>query len=164
MVIITTHTNADFDSLASMAAAGLLYKEAKLVFPGACEALLRRYIDDNASWLPEVLSVHGLDLASVEKLVCVDVADRARLGGLALLLDKDPPVSVDVFDHHPAQVSIKGEMNLIKDAGACSSLMVEELMASGITPDKNLATLMLLGIYEDTGFLTFARGTRSSRR
>ncbi len=155
MVIITTHTNADFDSLASMTAAGLLYKGAKLVFPGACEALLRRYIDDNASWLPEVLSVHGLDLGAVEKLVCVDVADRGRLGGLAVLLDREPPVSVDVFDHHPGQVSIKGEMNLVKDAGACSSLMVEELTASGITPDGHLATLMLLGIYEDTGFLTF---------
>jgi tRNA nucleotidyltransferase (CCA-adding enzyme) len=155
MVIITTHTNADFDSLASMAAAGLLYKGAKLVFPGACEALLRRYMDEHAASLPEVLSVHGLDLAEVEKLVCVDVADRARLGPLSALLDRVPPVRVDVFDHHPAQVSIRGERHVVKDAGACSSLMVEELLASGIAPDKDLCTLILLGIYEDTGFLTF---------
>ncbi len=155
MVIITTHTNADFDSLASMAAAKLLYPGAKLVFPGACEALLRRYMDGHTASLPETLSVHGLDLAEVKRLVCVDVADRSRLGGLSVLLDRVPPVPVDVYDHHPAQVSIRGERHIVKDAGACASVMVEELLAAGLAPDSGLSTLILLGIYEDTGFLTF---------
>ena len=155
MILITTHTNADFDSLASMAAARLLYPGAKLVFPGACEALLRRYMEEHAGSLPEAVSVRDLDLASVERLVCVDVADRARLGELAALLDRTPPVAVDVFDHHPAQADIRGERNAVVEAGACASVMVKELQAAGIFPDPGLATLVLLGIYEDTGFLTF---------
>jgi len=35
MDVITTHINADFDSLASMMAAKKLYPQAILVFPGA---------------------------------------------------------------------------------------------------------------------------------
>ena len=41
MQVITTHINADFDSLASMLAAKKLYPDAKLVFPGSQEGNLR---------------------------------------------------------------------------------------------------------------------------
>lgn len=35
MEIITSHVNADFDSLAAMVAAKRLYPQAELVFPGS---------------------------------------------------------------------------------------------------------------------------------
>ncbi len=35
MEVISSHTNADFDALASMVAAKKLYPGAKLVFPGS---------------------------------------------------------------------------------------------------------------------------------
>ena len=41
--VITTHVNADFDALASMIAAGKLYPEAALVFPGSQEKNLRNF-------------------------------------------------------------------------------------------------------------------------
>lgn len=155
MVVITTHTNADFDSLASMAAALLLHPEAKLVFPGACEALLRRYLEEHAAAFPEILPLRGLDLSQVERLICVDVSDRGRLGELATLLDRDPPLPVEVYDHHPGQGDIRASGGREQEAGACATVLVEELSARGITPSPERATLFLLGIYEDTGFLSF---------
>src|SRR5512135_3431843 len=55
MIVITTHTNADFDSLASMVAARRLYPEGVLVFPGASETLVRRYIESHRASLPPIL-------------------------------------------------------------------------------------------------------------
>ena len=43
MDVITTHINADFDSLASMLAAKKLYPQAVLVFPGSQEKNLRDF-------------------------------------------------------------------------------------------------------------------------
>lgn len=155
MVVITTHTNADFDSLASMAAALLLYPGAKLVFPGACEALLRRYLEEHSAEFPEILPLRSLDLSLVERLICVDVSDRGRLGDLASLLDRDPPVLVEVYDHHAEQGDISPSGGREPEAGACATVMVQELRKRGIEPEAGRATLFILGIYEDTGFLSF---------
>jgi tRNA nucleotidyltransferase (CCA-adding enzyme) len=43
MDVITTHINADFDSMASMLAAKKLYPHAVLVFPGSQERSLRDF-------------------------------------------------------------------------------------------------------------------------
>lgn len=155
MILITTHTNADFDSLASMAAARLLYPGAKLVFPGACEALLRRYLEEHAAEFADIVPLRGLDLSSIERIVCVDVSDGARLGELAALSRRSPPVPVDVYDHHPGQATLAGEVHEVREAGACATVMADVLSERGLEPGPALATLLLLGIYEDTGFLTF---------
>jgi tRNA nucleotidyltransferase (CCA-adding enzyme) len=44
MDVITTHTNADFDALASMLAAKKLYPDATLVFSGSQERSLRDFL------------------------------------------------------------------------------------------------------------------------
>ena len=44
MDIITSHIGADFDSLAAMVATKRLHPEAVLVFPGAQETSVRRYL------------------------------------------------------------------------------------------------------------------------
>ena len=155
MIVITTHTNADFDSLASMVAARHFYPGATLVFSGAAESLVRRFMDEHRGELPPVLPLKDLDFDEVARLVCVDVSSRDRLGPLAQLLDRRPPVSLDVFNHHPGQGDLAGERHEVREAGACTSLLVKDLVAAGITPTAAEATLFLLGIYEDTGFLTF---------
>ena len=43
MEVITTHVNADFDSVASMLAAKKLYPHAVLAFPGSQEKGLRDF-------------------------------------------------------------------------------------------------------------------------
>jgi tRNA nucleotidyltransferase (CCA-adding enzyme) len=155
MVLITTHTNADFDSLACMVAARRLYPGASLVFSGAAEALVRRYLERHKDDFRDLVPLKGMDLSKVQRLVCVDVSQRDRLGPLAELLTRQPPVALDVFDHHPGGSDLKGERHLDEEAGACASLMVRVLRESGIAPTPFEATLLLIGIYEDTGFLTF---------
>ena len=155
MIVITTHTNADFDSLASMVAALHLYPGAELVFPGAAETVLRRYMEENRDRLPPILPLKELERAEVSRLVCVDLSSKERMGPLAQLLKRRPPLPLDVFDHHPGTADLMGERHVVREAGSCTAVMVGVLEEAGIRPDPFEATLFLLAIYEDTGFLTF---------
>jgi tRNA nucleotidyltransferase (CCA-adding enzyme) len=155
MIVITTHTNADFDSLASMVAAARFYPGARLVFSGASEALVRRFLEENRLLAPEVLSPKELDAAVITRLVCVDVSSRERLGALSELLDRSPPLPLDVFDHHPGAGDLRGERHEVREAGACTSILVKLLQEGDLVPSPFEATLYLMGIYEDTGFLSF---------
>jgi nanoRNase/pAp phosphatase (c-di-AMP/oligoRNAs hydrolase) len=60
MEIITSHTNADFDALASMVAAKKLYPGARLVFPGSQEKSMRDF-SSNPRSMPEVRPPQSID-------------------------------------------------------------------------------------------------------
>ena len=65
-----------------------------------------------------------------------------------------------VYDHHPASAEdIRGAVEVIEEVGANTTLMVELLRRRGLTLSPEEATLLALGIYEDTGSLTFASTT-----
>ncbi|HJL70873.1 MAG TPA: CBS domain-containing protein, partial [Anaerolineales bacterium] len=65
-----------------------------------------------------------------------------------------------VSDHHPPdeQARIEGT-RVIEPLGATITLLLDELRERGMTVSANEATLFLLGIYEDTGTLTYAATT-----
>ncbi len=155
MILITTHTNADFDALSSMVAALRLYPGAKATFSGAAEPLVRRFLKTEEKLLPSIMSPRKVNLEGVKRLVCVDVSSRARIGPLARLLDGESPVVLDVFDHHLGSGDLVGERHEVMEAGACTTVMVRELLHEGIVPTPFEATLFLVAIYEDTGFLSF---------
>jgi len=147
-----THTNADFDALAGMAACARLYPGAVLMFPGSIEQNLRDYIEKYRSELPEIIPPRSFDFGKVERFILVDVAARGRLGTLSQVIGNKP---ADVYDHHPGQCDIKGESVVNEEAGAVTSILTEILESRRVKVTPFEATLFLLGIYEDTGFLTF---------
>ncbi len=158
MEIITTHINADFDALASMVAAQKLYPQAEMVFPGSQEENVRQYLAERGIYL-RFTKANKIDLDTVTRLIIVDTAWLSRLGPLAPLVGK-PGVEVQVYDHHPLhQGDIHGQVENIRETGACTTLLIESLQQRNIpvTPDE--ATLLALGIYEDTGMLTFISTT-----
>ena len=70
MDIITSHINADFDSLASMVAAKKLYPGAEIVFPGSQEKKLRDFLE--AFHPVEIKRIKDVDLSKVIRLIMVD--------------------------------------------------------------------------------------------
>ena len=64
MDIITSHTNADFDALASMVAAGKLYPGAKLVFPGSQEKSMRDFFLESAFYALEAERLRNVDVTN----------------------------------------------------------------------------------------------------
>jgi tRNA nucleotidyltransferase (CCA-adding enzyme) len=158
-VVITTHLNADFDAMASMLAAQKLYPQAVVVFPGSQERNLRNFFIKSMVYLFNMTDLKDLDFTRVRQLILVDTRQPGRIGKLADLLDNDDLV-VHIYDHHPeADHDIQGHFVLNELTGANTTLLVEKLRERNIaiTPDE--ATIMCLGIYEDTGSFTFPSTT-----
>ena len=159
MEVITTHINADFDSLGSMIAAKKLYPNAVLVFPGSQEKSLRRFFLESVLYTVPFERLKGIDMASVTRLILVDIRQWDRIGRFQQLVD-DPNVEVHVYDHHPpTDRDIEGDVEVYKPYGASVTLMVELLQERSISLVPDEATILMLGIYEDTGCLTFSSTT-----
>ncbi|HEX9113200.1 MAG TPA: DHH family phosphoesterase, partial [Nitrospirota bacterium] len=127
MEVITSHTNADFDALASMVAAKKLYPEAKLVFPGSQEKSMRDFFLESMFYALEVERLKNIDVDAITRLIIVDNRNPGRLGKLSAAL-KRPGVSVHIYDHHPAaEGDIRGEKEVIEEIGATTTIMVELL-------------------------------------
>ncbi|HUL23108.1 MAG TPA: CBS domain-containing protein [Thermodesulfobacteriota bacterium] len=155
MDVITTHINADFDSMASMLAAKRLYPGAVLVFPGSQERSLRDFFIHSTLYSFEAERIKNIDLQEVKRLILVDTRQISRIGRFAELLTK-ADLEIHIYDHHPpSSEDLHGSLEVIAETGATVTLLLDILQKKGIeiTPDE--ATVMMLGIYEDTGNLTF---------
>jgi len=156
MEVITTHINADFDSLASMLAAKKLYPDAVLVFPGSQERGLRDFFIHSTLYAFEVERAKNIDLQKVTRLILVDTRQINRIGRFSEIVGK-PGVEIHIYDHHPpSSEDIHGSLEVTAEVGANVTLLLGLLRDKEIeiTPDE--ATIMMLGIYEDTGNLTYS--------
>lgn len=157
MDIITSHTNADFDSFASMIAAKKLYPEAKIVFPGSQEKKLRDFIE--AFHPVEIKRIKDIDLSKVTRLIIVDAKIPGRIGPFAELLP-NKRIKVHIYDHHPfSEGDIRGEVEKIERVGATATIFTEILKSRKLHPTPIEATILALGIYEETGCLLFPSTT-----
>jgi len=157
MKIIVTHTNTDFDALASLILASRLYPEAQLVLPGSCESNVRNFLSQYPHGVNIKKSKH-IKLDSVTKLILVDTRQPSRIGKFISLTDGTIPIHI--YDHHPAQEGdIEGELMEIKETGATVTIILEKIKEQNITITPVEATIAALGIYEDTGSLIFSTTT-----
>jgi len=155
MIVITTHVNADFDCLASMAAALKLYPEALLIFPGSQEKNVRNFLEKTGYPLP-IRRLKNIDTEKITKLIIVDCRSRERIGSMSEICDR-PGVELEIYDHHPeSSGDLKSALGRIAQRGSTATLMMEILKERNIDIRPEEATLFMLGIYEDTGSLTFS--------
>ena len=160
MEVITTHINADFDALGSMLAAKKLYPDAVPAFPGGQEKTIRNFLLNSAMYALDFERAGKINLEKVERLVLVDIRQAGRLGKFSPLCGR-PGIDIHIYDHHPpAPDDVKGSLEIIRPYGSNTALMVELLQERHIEISAEEATVMMLGIYEDTGSLTFSSTTQ----
>jgi len=159
LTVITTHINADFDALASMLAAQKLYPDSLAVFPGSQEKNLRNFFIKSMVYLFNMVDIKDIDMTSIKRLVLVDTRQASRIGKLSTVLDL-PDVDIHIYDHHPPMSSdIKGDYEIHCPTGATVTILTELIRAKEIEISPDEATIMCLGIYEDTGSFTFPSTT-----
>lgn len=159
LTVITTHINADFDALASMLAAQKLYPDALAVFPGSQEKNLRNFFIKSMVYLFNMADIKDIDLTNLKRLVLVDTRQPGRIGKLAAVLDR-PDIDIHIYDHHPPMSNdIKGDFEVHYLTGATVTILTEIIKNKGIDISPDEATIMCLGIYEDTGSFTFPSTT-----
>jgi len=161
MEIISGHENADFDCLGAMVGASLLYPEARMVFPGGQERGLREFFRKGGGDRFRFHRLKDLDLSVLKRVVLVDVRQASRIGALAQAIEATG-AELHLFDHHPGDMAdLKGDLEHIEPVGSTVTVVAHELMRRGIEPDAETSTLMMLGLYEDTGNLLFSSTTVS---
>lgn len=159
MRLIISHTNADFDSLSGMVALSKIYENSILLLPGSLEKNLKDFIETNKEKLPKIFSPREFNFEKIDEVILVDVTSSKRVGSV---WDKIKNKKLILFDHHPlSDDKIKEnfdnriEEKYIEECASVTSFLVHLLKEKGIKVNEFEATLFLLGIYEDSGFLSF---------
>ena len=157
MDVITSHINTDFDSLASAIAVKKLYPDAVIVFPGSMEKKVRDFMD---VFQPvEIKKLKDISLDEIRRLIIVDTKHPDRIGPFKKLLTR-PGVEVHIYDHHPAtKEDIRGKVEVIDTTGAVSTVLAEIIQARKFPLSTLEATILCLGIYQETGSLMFTSTT-----
>ncbi len=164
MDVITTHVNADFDCLGAMTATARLYPGAVISFPGSQEKGVRDFLEHHPDHFPPVTRPKDIDLAQVSRLIIVDCQQASRIGRFAEIIGR-PGLDVHIYDHHPVtEHSIRPTGGITRPCGSSSTLLTEILMDHGLVLTPEEATLVMLGIYEDTGRLLFPSTTADDFR
>ena len=153
MQIVTTHKNADFDAFASVIAATLLFPEARAVLPKTLNPNVKAFLSIHKD-LFETHTPGEIDLKRVQRLIVVDASSWNRLDRMDALKARKG-LEILVWDHHIETGTIHAGRSCIEAVGATTTLLVRELRRQRRILTPMQATLLLAGIYEDTGNLTF---------
>lgn len=162
MQVIIPHKNVDFDALASLVAASLLYPDAKPVLPTSVNSNVRGFLSIHKDVFA-FKSVRDFDPLSVERLIVVDANRWMRLEGVGPLT-KRRDLDIHIWDHHPEIGDITPSWSCQEAMGAATTLLVETLKEKNVEFSPIHSTLFLSGIYEDTGHLTFPSTTARDLR
>ncbi|MDP8255943.1 MAG: CBS domain-containing protein [Candidatus Alcyoniella australis] len=155
LTVIVTHINADFDAVGSLIAARHLYPGAVCVIPGGTERTVRDFMVQSTLYSLNLEGAPEIDLERVERLVVVDTRQADRIGRMAALLGRDD-VEVHIYDHHPdSDEDFSGRVTIVEPTGSTVAVLVKLLKQRKIIVPPEQATVMAMGIYEDTGGLTF---------
>ncbi len=153
MQVILTHEQADFDALASLLGAYLLQKDAYVVLPNALNRNVQSFLHLYGADLP---FTHAEDLPNqpISVITLVDTQSLVTLKGMR----KDSRVFV--VDHHQKKEDLPEDWHFESvETIACTTHFVEILQEANGPLNLIHATLLLLGIYEDSGSLSYAHTT-----
>ncbi len=153
MDIILTHENADFDAVAGLFAASRLFPDSVPLLPDRLNQNVIRFLALYGGGFPFVRQV-DLGTRTISRITLVDTQRLPAINPLP------SDISVTIYDHH----ALVGEMPAAyqfncESVGAITTALVEHIRQQGIGISSLEATLLMLGIYEDTGSLTYGTTT-----
>ncbi|CAN5395658.1 CBS domain-containing protein [soil metagenome] len=168
MELVFAHNNMDFDSLAAQFALTKLYPSCKMVLGHPLTGNLRSFISLNRSYLP-IVEAKYVDVSHVKHFFLVDCQHIERLDSTVRKLLEVPGETLQlsrpltIFDHHEraddSLLALATEDSQVEAVGAATTILLEKIRKKKIALSKFDATLLAIGIFEDTGCLTYAGTT-----
>ncbi len=161
MRVIVTHESADFDALASTVAALKLYPGSQIVLGRRVAPAVRDFLALHKDSF-DLVYWSDVDFAEVTDAVIVDVRQARRISAYAPLAERirAGEVTTHIWDHHAASPDdLPSHWELVEPVGSTATLLIEEIQRRGLDLSPLEATLLALGIYTDTGSLTYAGTT-----
>ena len=161
--VILSHELADFDALASLLGGALLFPQALPVLPRKLKRNVQAFLSLYRNQFPFVDPRH-LPRGNVDRAIVVDTRTFNAVKGMG------EDTRHLVIDHHSAAEPLPSGWEVWRESlgphttGANTTLLVERLIQQnrGLSPFQ--ATLLALGIYEDTGSLLYPSTTHRDIR
>ncbi len=154
MKVVTTHLSADFDAFAAAVCSTRLFPGHVVLLPGSAEAAVRRFLDEVPVTYPEA-RLRSARRERFEHVVVVDTRNPSRLGEVWDLIRRDE-CPITLIDHHVDEEDGLGATTVhSRPLGATCSIVAEMFRDRGIEPTPEEASLLLMGMYEDTGGLSY---------
>jgi len=148
--LILTHDNADFDAVASLLAAYKLDPTATPVLPLRVNRNVEHFLTLYGEELPFLRRDDLRRGVTVEHVTVVDTQSFSTARGM----HRNTPIHF--IDHHPLTRELTEDQTFSGDTvGATTTLLVEQMSTRQISIEPLEATLLMLGIYEDTGSLLY---------
>ena len=156
--VILTHEHTDFDALAAMLAAARLWPQAVPVLPRQINRNLEAFLAVYRDALPFV-RLADLPRRRIDHAILVDTQTVQPVRGMY------PGTTGHVVDHHPLMRELPPGWTFSgEEVGATTTLLVERLAETALPLTPIEATLLALGIYEDTGALCYETTTARDLR
>jgi len=151
--VILTHNNADFDALASMLGASKLHPQALPVLPQRLSRNVAEFLALYRNGLP-FIAWDDFKRTRITRLIVTDTQSPPPLRGTR------PGTPTLIYEHHAPDRELGAHESAHFEAlGAVTTYFVERIQAEELPLTTLEATLMTLGIYADTGMLTYASTT-----
>jgi tRNA nucleotidyltransferase (CCA-adding enzyme) len=155
VTLILTHENADFDAVAAQLAAARLDPPSIPVLSRRLNRNVQHFLTLYGEGLPFVRA-DDLKRRHVDQVTVVDTQAYPTVRGMR------PDTPVYIIDHHPLAGELAPYQQYTGEPlGATTTLLVEQIRARPLALTPIEATLLALGIYEDTGSLVY--GTTTAR-
>ena len=153
MKVILTHEQADFDAVAAMLGFHLCHPALIPVLPISLNLNVQEFFNLYRAALP-FFRRQDLEKEPIERVVLVDTQSLNTVKGMS------NDTQIQVIDHHELRTNRPPDWQIeVDQVGACTTLLVERLQTADVQLNTIHATLLLLGIYEDTGSLTYVHTT-----
>jgi nanoRNase/pAp phosphatase (c-di-AMP/oligoRNAs hydrolase) len=157
MQIAVTHKDADFDALSSIVAATLVYPGMVALCPNSLQSNVQQFLALHKTAF-NLARDFSAEPASVRKLAVCD-CNQWRQVEYADQLKQCVHAEINLWDHHLHAGDIVPSWSCVESIGATVTLLLRVIQKEKIAVSPQEATLFLLGLYEDTGQLSFDRTT-----
>jgi len=157
MRIVTSHKNTDFDSLASMIAATLLYPDAIVALPDSINPNVNSFLSIHKDMF-NVIPIKQVNPDDIKSLIIVDAGSWERLQFKSSFYRRND-IEIILWDHHLLKGNINATWQCVEKKGATITLLLRHLIKQNKPVSSIQATLFLIGLYEDTGNLAFPSTT-----
>ena len=148
-IALCSHVNPDGDTVGSVLALKLgLEKLGKRV-----SVFCQDKIPGTLGMLKGVDEFQHATEQRFDLLICVDVSDESRMGDCAVLLGQAERTAQ--IDHHGTNPCYTQVNSVDEEAPATGLLIMEQLDALGVAPDKDMAMCLYAAIATDTGNFAF---------
>ena len=163
MEIILSHNNLDCDGLAAMLAMSRLRPGARPVLMGGLNRNVRDLLERDQADL-RFGRLRDLPKEGIERIILVDAQTLPADEGLMQRVRQNNP-AIEIYDHHPLAESLPAQASLTRaDTGATTTILVEMMQEQRLPLSPSDASILILGIYEDTGHLTYTTTTPRDMR